>query len=621
MPEPVLRPPSQYESNQIARMKTMFAMSMKAQMGRRKQWRRNEQMVGTEHFAIFPNLDKDKSRVIYNMCFEVIQTILPILTDLLPKPEVKPKPAKIEGLNLNAMMAQAQKIEDGIAHQWDEAGGNENWPMWLLTSLIYGQTPVRALPEKTGAYMDIDSVDNFAFFLDGGGATSIKTSEWIITAVPIYISELIRIYGEKARGIKPTGSLENFRQFHLFPEQHRESGTGGGSVTTDTSGAATVVDLDRRANPGINKALGQVLLFDFWSRHMISGKPIEDEFVVSPVETYHHVTYAGDRVLVDKMSKNPIGRPPFAMIVNNPQDKSPWGMGESEQIETLNVAADVLLSEAVDAAVIGGNPPLTATSDLKGENPNGIKLGPRDTIWRPTRSSEVKWMETKQVSPALVGMPSMISEMVNTVSGVHDATAGRKPGGVTAASAIAKLQDAAAGRIRFKEKSSLRGPLVWLYTLIMEHIMTLDDSIAFIARDRGNGKPRIAKYGKEDFKDLKFKVKAGVPITENKVDLINLLVDLAQPLGLTPDELIELLPAEIRNLIQAVRNRSRDQGPFAGLDLDQLSNTELETLHGDDEDAIAKLLLSLTTRGLYTPPVQEELTAGQNGSASVATAT
>ena len=624
MPDPTVYEPTEGERFQIARIQTMFALSMKAQAARRKQWRRNEQMMGGDHFAIFPNLDKERSRVVYNMCFEVRETILPILTDLLPKPEVKPEPTQNRGIDLNKLLVQAQKIEDGIQHQLDNAGMPENWPLAVKSILDYGQCPIRVLPKKDSIFLDIDLVDNFAFFLDGGGATSVRTSQWIMTVVPTYISEIVRTYGpEKSSGIAAEGALDNFRSFNLFPEQSkdRDGRQGANAVTTDTDGAATTLDLDIRKKIGLNRNLGQVLLIDIWSRHKIlDTEPVPGE-TPQPVETYHHLTVAGDRVLVDEPSKYPVGKPPFVMMINYPTAKSPWGMGESEQIETLNVAADVLLSEAVDGAVLGGNPPVTATSDMKAENPTGIPMKPRATIWLKSRASVVKWMETKQISPALVSLPLQISDFINTVSGVHDATAGRKPGGVTAASAIAKLQDAANSRIRYKEKTLRRGPLGELYTRIMEHLEGLGEETTFLARSRADGRPKIASYGPEDFESSGFTVSAGVPITENKVDLINLLTELAPLLGLTGDELIELMPAEIRNLIQAVRNRSRDQGPLAGLDMEKLSPQEQEVLASNDEDAIMRLLASLQERGLYSPPIDEDLKVAQNGAAGVRTAT
>lgn len=622
---PVNYEPSPYETHQIARMMSMVNMSMRAQALRRTQWRRNEQMMAGDHFAVFTNLDPNKSRVVYNMCFDVIETIMPILADLLPKPEVKPEPTKTRGQNLRELLAQAQKIEDGIQHQWNKAGMRRKYPLALKASLVYGQQPIRILKNtKNPNFLDIELVDNFAFFLDGGGATSVQTSQWIFTAVPVYITELIRTYGkEQTAGIVPEGALDNFRAFHLFPEEsrRRDGRTGSDTVTSNKDVGTDTFDLDIRAKGDRNRVLGQVLLYDFWSKQKILGEPMDPDEMPVPVDKYHHLTFAGKRVLVDKESPYAVGDPPFTMIVNYPQAKSPWGIGESEQIETLNVAADVLLSEAVDGAVLGGNPPVTATEDMKAANPGGIKIVPRGTIWLKTRASLVAWMETKQISPALVGLPIQISDFVNTVSGVHEASRGRKPGGVTAASAIAKLQDAANNRIRYKEKSSLRGPLEEIYTKVLKHIQTLKGNLTFLARQRTDGREKLATYGPDDFKTGGFVVTAGVPITENKVDLVNLLTELAPLLALQPDEMVELLPAEIRNLIQSVRNRFKDQGPLAGLDMEQLTGIEIEVLKGDDEDQIMAVLASLQERGLYSPPIDQDLQLAPNGRPGVQPAT
>ena len=616
--------PTLSEQNIIARVDAMLALSIKNQAAKRKQMRRNEQMVGGAHFAIFPHLDKDKSRIVYNMSFEVIETIMPILAAILPKPDVKPEPAKIKGLDLNKLLEQAQNLEDGIMHQWLKAGMREDWPMALKATLEYGQCPIRCLPKKDSKYLEIDIVDNFGLFLDSGGATSIKNSEWIITAIPIYMSKLIRIYGEeKTKGIKAEGALDGFRQFHLFPEQTRaaDGKAGGGSVMTDTDSTPTSVDLDIKSKIGQNRNLGQVLLIDVWCQHRISNAAIVADEVPEPMAKYHHITKAGNRVLVDETSDYPVGDPPFVMLVNYPQPKSPWGMGDTEQIESLNVGADVLLSEATDAAVMGGNPPLTATEDMKAANPNGIKLKPRKTIWLKTKASIVKWMEPKQVSVALVGLPLQISEFINTVSGVHDATAGRKPGGVTAASAIAKLQDAANSRINYKGKSSLRGPLSDLFGKILTHVAAMDEDEPFITRNRTDGRPKLGSYGPKDFEDSQFSVTAGLPITENQTDLVNMLLELAPLLGLTPDELVELMPPELRDLIQAVRNRNKDLDPLAGLDPSQLTEEEIEILQGTDEDAIQEVMMSLQERGIHKVPVDEDLKAAQNGQPNVQTAT
>lgn len=598
---------SEYHRRVVKQITRRFDMSLKAQGPRRRQWRRNEEMINGDHFAIFTNHDPNKSKVWMNLCHEVVETIMPILTDILPKPDVIPDPATIENINLKAMMDTAQKIEDGVYHQWRGAEMTEEWPMVAKSALIYGNGPVRMLPGD-GKFMDIEPVPIFGWFL-APNAISVKKSSWIMTAAPTYLSDLRRTYGDDAKGIKPQGRLDAFLCFHLFPEKNRD---GGGETMSGTAAeSATMTDLVGTDEEAGQNDLDQVLLIDAWLDHEVN---YDDDAYISeeggevpePRKTYRHITIAGDRVLVDEETDYKIGDPPFTQIINYPQPNSPWGKGESEQIEMLNLAADVILSEAVDATIMAGNPPLKITKDVRNENPGGVKIGPREEVVVPNRLSLVEWMEHKGLPPEMTRLPLMFLELINTVSGVTDVTQGNKPGQVTAGYAIKALQGAAQGRIRFKEKSSLRGPLVDIYRHIMRHIKeNLDKPVVFIKRDRMNGDFRPAEYGAEDFKDQDFIIRAGVPITENAAEMMDLIVQIAPLAGLTPEEFVELLPSEIRDVIQSVRNRSQGKGPLQGIDPSLLTEGEKEILQGDDEDAIAELLYSLQQRGIYSPPAQD----------------
>ncbi len=581
-------------------------MSLKDQGPRRRQWRRNEEMINGDHFAIFTNHDPDKSKVVLNLCFEVIETVMPILTDILPKPDVMPDPATVDGIDLKAMMDTAQKIEDGVYHQWRGAGMPEEWPMVAKSALIYGNGPVRMLPGD-GKFMDIEPIPIFGWFLDPS-TVSVKKSSWIMTATPTYLSELLRTYGDKAKGIKPQGRLDAFRTFHLFPAHNK--GASGETMSGTAAEKSSMTDLVGTGEEAGKHDLDQALLIDAWLDHEVD---YDEEFISEeggeapkPRETYRHITIAGDRVLVDEETDYEIGDPPFTQIINYPQPNSPWGKGESEQIEMMNLAADVILSEAVDATILAGNPPLKITQDVKKLNPSGVKVGPKEEIVLPNRLSLVEWMEHKGLPTEMMRLPMMFVDFINVVSGVTDVTQGRTPARVTAGYAIDKLQSAAQGRIRFKEKSSLRGPLVDIYKHIMRHIkQDLRKPVAFIKRDRMSGAYRPASYGADDFKDQEFIVRAGIPITENKTQMMELILQIAPILQLTPDELIELMPSEIRDVIQSVRNRSQSAGPLAGIDPSLLTESEIDILQGADEDAINELLYSLQQRGIYSPPAQD----------------
>ncbi len=603
--------PGEEETRIVKAVRRRFDISLRESSDRRRQWRRNEQLVYGDHYAIFKNLDKSKSRIILNLIFETIETIMPHLAEILPKPDVLPEPTQTEELNITEMMEKAQKMEDGIYHQWRKAEADEVWMMALKAALTYGNSPIRMLPGEQ--YIDIELIDIFSWFPDPF-AGRFKKAQWYVTASPVYLTEIARIYGpDKVRGLKGEGRLDQYRSFHLFPEQHRDRKAG--ATTGNLMEQAGSADYGRAGEPGGRDMLDQTLLIDLWCAHDLEENidRLDQGEAPTPREKYLHATVAGDRLLVEpEDSDYETGDPPFTDIVNYPQPNSLWGIGEPEQLETLNLAADVILSEAVDGAVLAGNPPITATADMKAENPHGIKTGPRETIWLPTRASVVKWLEAKRLPSEMLALPMLLIDMANGVSGVSDVIKGRREGAVTAASAIARLQAAAQSRIRFKEQYSIRVPLGHIYNHIARFIQNnVVEPIAFLKRDRATGDYRASSYSAGDFEGEKFWIRAGVPLTENKAELIQLLAELAPLLQLPPDVLLELMPSEIRDMILAVLNRKRKEGALAGVDMEQLSPEEQAILQGDDEDAIMNLLISLQQRGLYSPPQQNLMGAEQ----------
>lgn len=598
--------PSEKETRIVKAVRRRFDISLKELgTGRRQQWRRNEQLVYGDHYAIFKNLDKGKSRIVLNLIFETVETIMPHLAEILPKPDVLPEPTQTEGpINISEMMECAQKMEDGIYHQWRKAKADEVWMMALKSALIYGNAPVRMLPGDP--YIDIELIDIFSWFPDPF-AGKLKKAQWYITASPVYQTELARIYGiDKVRGLKGEGRLDQYRSFHLFPEQHRDrkaSTTPGNQMELAGS-----TDYGRTGEPAHGDRLAQNLLIDLWCAHDLEDDidHLDEGEAPAPREKYLHATIAGDRLMVEpEDSDYEIGDPCFTDIVNYPQPNSLWGIGEPEQLETLNLAADIILSEAVDGTVLGGNPPIKATKDLKTANPHGIKTGPRKTIWLETRASMVDWMEAKGLPAKTLELPMLLMDMANSVSGVSDVIKGRREGAVTAGVAIESLQRAAESRIRFKEKYSIRVPLGHIYNHIALFIQSsVEKPIAFLKRDRATGDFRASSYSIGDFEGQNFWIRAGVPLTENKAELIQLLTELAPLLQLPPDVLLELMPSEIRDMILAVLNRKRKEGVLTGLDVEQLTPEEQAVLQGDDEDAIMQLLISLQQRGVYSPPQQ-----------------
>ena len=592
----------------INQARRRFVMSLRAQATRRRRWRRNEELMSGNHFEAFANHPDDKSKIVYNACHEVVETIMPVLTDLTPVPEVEARPTKIiKGINMRELQMKSESLEAGIEDQWERNDFDSLWEMAMKSSLIYGNGPGRVLDFEGDLFSDL--VDIFSWFLTPH-AGHLNRSQWIITASPVSIAEIASTYGNDAVvGLKAEGKLDHYRTYHLFNKDESEGITPHSisHARPELSGEDDFVESAYDTNK--RDSLDEVLLLDCWVAHDLENAADLDELEGTPedikyssIDSYQHLTFASNKILVfDRETKYDIGDPPFFDIVNYPNPNSVWGTGEPDQIEQMNLAIDVILSESVDAAIMAGNPPIKVSQDVKQANPEGvvIKAGKQITV---TRGSVLEWMQSWQMPQYMQSLPVMLADFINTISGVHDVSQGRKPGQVTAASAIQKLQDAAQSRVRYKVKSSLRGPIKHLYQLLLRYIAeNVTDDRSKIARDKQTGNAIIMTYSGKDLNLEDYRVKAGKPLFENKSDFVNLLLQLQQPLALIPPEMLQLMPPEIRDVIMNVRSMMQGADAFQGIDMNQLTDDEKQILQDSNVDEKIALLSRLRKRGAYNP--------------------
>ncbi|HEC62232.1 MAG TPA: hypothetical protein ENI27_08265, partial [bacterium] len=334
-----------------------FVLSLRDQQARRKRWRRNEELMSGDHFAAFPNLPDDKSRIVFNACHEVVETIMPILTNLLPIPEVKPRPNQmIQGMNLRELMAQAESLEAGIEDQWEQHNLDTLWSSALKSSLIYGNGPMRVLTYQKELFVDL--IDIFSWF-PSPNYRGVQSAQWICTATPVYLSDIAATYGSDAiKGLKVEGKLDHYRTYHLFKGDQTERTPHSISHSRPEQSGTDDFVLSEEGRDG--DRLGEILLIDLWCRHRLSVNPMDptqftEVDMAKNLDSYQHLTWAGNKILAfEEESKYEIGSPPFLDIVNYPPPNSAWGQGEPDQIESMNLGIDVVISEAVDAAVMAG---------------------------------------------------------------------------------------------------------------------------------------------------------------------------------------------------------------------------------------------------------------------------
>ena len=91
-------------------------------------------------------------------------------------------------------------------------------------------------------------------------------------------------------------------------------------------------------------------------------------------------------------------------------------------------------------------------------------------ILRKKRGSQVSREPAPPMPDQIFKFYSIMMDLVDQQSGVHDVTQGRKPTGVTAAEAISEMQDAAQTRIRLKERN-LNGSLTQAGYMVVSRML------------------------------------------------------------------------------------------------------------------------------------------------------
>lgn len=145
------------------------------------------------------------------------------------------------------------------------------------------------------------------------------------------------------------------------------------------------------------------------------------------------------------------GRFPFARVQNYVNARQFWGISEIEQLESPQKIFNKLVSFSLDVLTLMGNPVwlIPSSSGIDTDNmfnqPGLMVEYDGDTP--PVRQEGV------QLQPYVLQLIDKVKLWFDDVSGSNDVSRGARPEGITAASAIQSLQEAAQIRIRQKSRN------------------------------------------------------------------------------------------------------------------------------------------------------------------------
>lgn len=447
----------------------------------------------------FKNINKPeyKSDEVSNFIFSTIETIKPIMTDNNPKIMVLPKkPAELSVLD---------NIQNIIDYEWTRAKMEIVLPQAITLALQIGTAIIGVFwdgnDDKGLGNVDIQLINPFNFFPDPM-ATSIDNAEYVIYATYQHVNKLKNKYPKKVD--KLIGGTINEK--NLVPH------------------ANNVSEVDN-----------VVLVLECWMKDYATIEVEEEDEQGNKVKKRIR-KYPRGRVIVcapelqiileDKENPYEDGKFPFKILKCYDIPFEFWGKGEVEQLLSPQTYINDLMNQIIDNAKLTANMPwlIDKNSGIgKGQLTNRPGL-----IIRKNPGSEVKRLQP----PA---MPNYVGDMVQTlkgdieiISGIHDVTQGRKPGSISAASAIIALQEAAQARVRLKVKI-MEQTLSDLGQMWYNRIRQFWLTNRYVRFENPVGEIEAREISPSEIEaDVDFVIVAGSTMPQNKSAMLDYMIRLAQ---------------------------------------------------------------------------------------------
>ena len=439
-----------------------------------------------------------KSDQISNFIFSTIETIRPVMIDGDPGFDVK---AKTEDGS-----AVQEKIQVAFDHEFTRENMSIKIPRQTLTSLVIG-TAVWYLPWDGEAESDYDGevraveVNPFNIYPDPL-ATSLDDAEYVIYATYKHVNKLKKMFPDKANLLEGSG----IKYEELVANQETPS-----------------------------KVDNQILVLEIYCRDYttIESEEVKDDGKKYKVKERKYkngrvLTIAPELELLLEDKENPYddGKFPFILVKDYDIPFKFWGEGEVKQLLSPQEYINDLSNQIIDNAKLTTNMPWIVDKN------SGIGMGTLTNrpglVIRKNPGTEVR----RENPPT---MPTYVSDKIETlksdmesISGVHDVTQGRRPTGIQAGNAIMALQEAGQARIRIKvrlmEESLSKLALMWYSR--MQQFWKLDRWV----RISGNDGESVFQVVTED--DLKHSfdidIISGSTMQKNKSGMLDLLIRLAQ---------------------------------------------------------------------------------------------
>lgn len=414
-----------------------------------KRFRRKVDYKWPDYYRMFRGRQWKEQRPSYrhteniNLVFRSIQGSVPIMTDSKPRIEYLPQdPTDREFATI---------MNEVVSSDWE----SQNW-LYTLTEQVYHAhffgTGIGTLVEPKDAVGRIryDALDPFYVFPDPDSLNFNKRCNYVVTAEPVSVSRLKREHPKYCDYIQQDLNELDLDVNLLDPQDSQYKSTINDRALQDGDAKG------RGKDPAKVLKLTLHIYDDQYTEEESSSKDPTGEEHIEYIQRLKYpqgrkIVIASGVVLSDGPMPYDDGLFPFARLTNYIDPGQFWGISDVEQMESPQRIFNKLLSFALDVLTLMGNPIWKVPTSC-GIDTDNLFNRPGLILEYEGDNAPVR-EEGVQLQPYVIQMITMMGTYFEQVSGDQDVSRGAKPEGVTAASAISQLQEAAKTRIRLKVRN------------------------------------------------------------------------------------------------------------------------------------------------------------------------
>lgn len=390
--------------------------------------------------------DNKGSRPVLNIIRQIVQATLPIMTDQRPGFAIQARDPSDFGF--------AQIMGTLIENWWDKSSMDHTLIEALFDSMVYdaGILKVTWNPDLEDGIGDVlvERVDPRDIYVPEGAVDFEKGCGWVIQRSRKQVGEIKRLFPDMGDTIKSDSSNESNK--YKISEGMEVKLVSPTDQHTSVKNSSSSTQDDRK----------MVDVIECWiDDEQVIEEEIEDGDGNKSVQIRKKypkgklITILPNQNLLLQEVECPYahGKKPYIRIIDMILPGEFWGEGEVKSLMPQQRMINKVLKNAFDSFQLMSNPIWINESD-SGVDPESITNQIASVITTaPGKAGSIRRDFPPSMQSGILDLYNTLIKQAESISGISEITQGRKPVGVTAASAIENIQEASQTRIRMKTRN------------------------------------------------------------------------------------------------------------------------------------------------------------------------